>query len=69
MFVPDGVTVTVDGTMVFGRQNGASASNAPPPLDAPLIEVRALALLGEILVKTPPKPRRWLLGTRRQLRR
>jgi hypothetical protein len=69
VFVPDGVTVTVDGTMVFGRQKGASASNAPPPLDAPLIEVRALALLGEILVKTPPKPRRWLLGTRRQLRR
>ncbi|HEY6790836.1 MAG TPA: DUF1707 domain-containing protein [Trebonia sp.] len=69
LFVPDGVTVTVDGTMVFGRQKGASASNVPPPLDAPLIEVRALALLGEILVKTPPKPRRWLPGSRRQLRR
>jgi hypothetical protein len=69
LFVPDGVTVTVEGTMVFGRQKGAAASNVPPPLDAPLIEVRALALLGEILVKTPPKPRRWLLGSRRQLRR
>jgi hypothetical protein len=33
-----------------------------------VIEVRALALLGEILVKTPPKPRRWLPGSRRQLR-
>jgi hypothetical protein len=69
LFVPDGVTVTVEGTMVFGRQKGAAASSVPPPLDAPLIEVRALALLGEILVKTPPKPRRRLLGTRRQLRR
>ena len=53
VFVPDGVTVTVDGTMGFGRQKGASASNVPPPLDGPLIEVRALALLGEILVKDP----------------
>jgi hypothetical protein len=68
VFVPDGVTVTVDGTIVLGRQKGASARNMPPPLDAPLIEVRALALLGEILVKTPPKPRRWLPGSRRQLR-
>ena len=69
VFVPDGVTVTVEGTMVFGRQKGAAASSVPPPLDAPLIEVRALALLGEILVKTPPKPRRWIPGSRRQLRR
>lgn len=68
LFVPDGVTVTVDGTIVLGRQKGASARNVPPPLDAPLIEVRALALLGEILVKTPPKQRRWLPGARRQLR-
>ena len=68
LFVPDGVTVTVDGTIVLGRQKGASARNVPPPLDAPLIEVRALALLGEVLVKTPPKPRRWLPGARRQIR-
>ncbi len=68
LFVPDGVTVTIDGTMVLGRRKGASARDVPPPLDAPLIEVRALAVLGEILVKTPPKPRRWLPGSRRQLR-
>jgi hypothetical protein len=68
LFVPDGVTVTVDGTMVLGRKKGVTARDVPPPLDAPLIEVRALALLGEILVKTPPKPRRWLPGSRRQLR-
>jgi hypothetical protein len=68
LFVPDGVTVTIDGTMVIGRQKGAAPRNAPPPLDTPLIEVRALAVLGEILVKTPPKARRWLPGARWQLR-
>jgi hypothetical protein len=68
IFVPDGVTVTVDGTMVLARQKGASDRDVPPPLDAPVIEVRAMAVVGEILVKAPPKPRRWLPGSRRQVR-
>jgi hypothetical protein len=66
MFVPDGVTVTVDGTMIFGRQKGAMAHQLPPALDQPLIEVRARVLVGEILVKAPPRPRRWLPGGRRR---
>jgi hypothetical protein len=68
LFVPDGVTVTVDGTIIFGRQKGAAPRRVPPALDQPLIEVRARVFLGEVLVKSPPKPRRWLPGGRRQLR-
>ena len=66
MFVPDGVTVTVDGTLVIARQKGAAARGTPPALGMPHIEVRAFAILGEILVKSPPKPRRWLPGARRR---
>jgi hypothetical protein len=62
--VPDGVAVTVGGTMLLGRQKGARPS---PPPDAPVIEVRCFAVLGEVLVRTPPKPRRsWLGGNRRR---
>jgi hypothetical protein len=68
LLVPDGVTVTVDGTIIFGRQKGAAPRRVPPALDQPLIEVRARVLLGGILVKSPPKPRRWLPGGRRELR-
>jgi hypothetical protein len=86
LFVPDGVAVTVGGTMLLGRQKGATPAPAlggaspggygspasaprrgpaPLPPDAPLIEVRCFALLGEVVVRTPPKPRRRLLGGRR----
>lgn len=68
MFVPDGVTVTVDGTIILGRQKGAAPNRTPPALDQPLIEVRARVFLGEILVKAPPRPRRWLPGSRREVR-
>jgi DUF1707 SHOCT-like domain/Cell wall-active antibiotics response LiaF, C-terminal len=68
LFVPDGVTVTVDGAIIFGRQKGAARHRVPPALDQPLIEVRARVLVGGILVKSPPKPRRWLPGSRRELR-
>ncbi|HEX4831066.1 MAG TPA: DUF1707 domain-containing protein [Trebonia sp.] len=68
LFVPDGVTVTVEGTLVLARHKGTASRDVPPPLDAPLIEVRALAVVGEILVKAPPKQRRWLPGGRRQVR-
>jgi hypothetical protein len=81
LLVPDGVAVTVDGTMLLGRQKGATPAaalggygsqatprRAPAPLppDAPLIEVRCFALLGEVIVKPPPKPRRWLPGGNRR---
>jgi hypothetical protein len=67
LFVPEGVTVTVDGTIIFGRQKGAAPRRVPPAPDQPLIEVRAHVLLGEIVVKSP-KARRWLPGGRRELR-
>jgi hypothetical protein len=67
LFVPEGVTVTVDGTIIFGRQKGAAPRRVPPALDQPLIEVRAHVLLGGIVVKSP-KARRWLPGGRRELR-
>jgi len=66
LLVPDGVDVTVSGTMVLGRKRGATVSSLPPPPDMPVIEVRAFTLVGEILVKTPPRPRRWLPGPRRR---
>jgi hypothetical protein len=81
LVVPDGVAVTVGGTMLLGRQKGATPAaalgdgygspvsrRAPAPLppDAPLIEVRCFALLGEVIVKAPPKPRRWLPGGNRR---
>jgi hypothetical protein len=88
LLIPDGVVVTVGGTMLLGRQKGATQApalggyaspggygspgaaprrgSAPLPPDAPLIEVRCFALLGEVIVKPPPKPRRWLPGTRRR---
>jgi len=59
LFVPDGVTVTIDGTVILGRRKGAASRRMPPALDQPLLEVRARVLLGRILVKSPPKPRRW----------
>lgn len=68
LFVPEGVTVTVDGTIIFGRQKGAAPRRVPPALDQPLIEVRAHVLLGGIVVKSPPKARRWLPGGRREIR-
>ena len=68
LFVPDGVTVTVDGTIILGRQKGAASRGTPPALDQPLIEVRARVFLGGIQVKAPPRPRRWLPGSRREIR-
>jgi hypothetical protein len=68
LYVPDAVTVTVDGTIFLGRRKGAAAHGLPPALDQPHIEVRARVLLGEVLVKAPPKPRRWLRNSRRELR-
>lgn len=66
LFVPDGVTVTVDGRLVLGRAKGASPRGTPPALGLPHIEVRAYGFLGEVIVKYPPKPRRWFPGGRRR---
>jgi hypothetical protein len=63
--VPDGVTVTVNTHLVLGRRRGAT----PPPAssDTPVIEVKGIVLGGEIIVRTPPRSRRFrLFGSRRR---
>jgi len=62
LIVPDGVSVIVSGHMVLGRKRGGTAPPAGP--GAPLIEVRALVLGGELSVRTPPKSRRFRLFSR-----
>jgi hypothetical protein len=64
LVVPDGVSVVVSGHLVLGRKRGGT----PPPAssDTPLIEVKGLVLGGEIIVRTPPRSRRFrLFGSRR----
>ena len=62
--VPDGVSVAVNAPLVVGRRRGGTSPPATP--DTPLIEVKGLVLGGEILVRTPPRPRRFRLFGRRQ---
>lgn len=59
LIVPDGVSVIVSGHMVLGRKRGST----PPPAGpgAPVIEVKALVLGGELTVSTPRKTRRFRL--------
>jgi hypothetical protein len=64
LVVPDGVSVAVPVHLVLGRRRGGT----PPPdaPDAPVIEVRGVVLGGEIIVRTPPRSRRFrLFGSRR----
>jgi hypothetical protein len=64
LVVPDGVSVVVTAPVVLGRRRGGT----PPPAsaDTPVIEVKGMVLGGEIIVRTPPRPRRFrLFGGRR----
>jgi Domain of unknown function (DUF1707)/Cell wall-active antibiotics response 4TMS YvqF len=61
LMVPDGVSVVVSGHMVLGRKRGATSRAVP---DAPVIEVRAVVFGGEVIVRTPPKSRRFRLFSR-----
>jgi hypothetical protein len=63
LVVPDGVSVAVTAHVMVGRRRGGT----PPPAasDGPLIEVKGVVLGGEIIVRTPPRPRRRLFGRRR----
>jgi len=63
LIVPDGVTVDVNAHQVLGRRRGGTAPPAGP--DTPVIEVKGLVLGGEIIVRTPPRPRRLRLFGRR----
>ena len=58
--VPEGVSVVMTGHTVLGRKRGVPKT--PPRSDpAAVIEVRALILGGEVIVRTPPRPRRFRL--------
>jgi hypothetical protein len=58
IIVPDGVTVTVTGHTVLGRKRGVPKAPPRPEVGAAVIEVRATVLAGEVIVRTPPRPRR-----------
>ena len=63
LIVPDGVSVVVTAPVVLGRRRGGTAP--PAGADTPVIEVKGLVLGGEIIVRTPPRPRRLRLFGRR----
>ncbi len=65
LIVPAGVEVAMNGTEVIGRQRGATVKWVPSSADVPVVEVRGLVVMSEVLVRTPPRPRRWLLRRRR----
>jgi Domain of unknown function (DUF1707)/Cell wall-active antibiotics response 4TMS YvqF len=65
LIVPSGVEVLMNGTVLFGRKRGATVLALPQARDVPVIEVRALVIGGEVVVRTPPRPRRWLPRWRR----
>jgi hypothetical protein len=62
LVVPEGVTVAVTAHLTLGRRRGAT----PPSADTPVIEVKGVVLGGEIIVRTPPRSRRWRLLRGRQ---
>jgi hypothetical protein len=65
LIVPAGVEVVMGGTVLLGRRRGATAAQVPPDADIPVIEVRSFVIAGEILVRTPPRQRRWVPRWRR----
>lgn len=65
LVVPDGVEVVLDGTTLAGRYRGGTAPAVPDSPDTPVIEVHAFCVAGEVLVKTPPRSRKWFLRSSR----
>ena len=65
--VPAGVEVVMNGTSILSRQRGGTARRVPTSTEVPVIEVRGYFAASEVLARTPPRPRRWLPGWRRQI--
>ncbi len=63
LIVPDGVSVEVNAPLLLGRRRGGTP---PAGTETPVIEVKGLVLGGEIIVRTPPKPRRFRLFSGRR---
>jgi hypothetical protein len=64
LMVPDGVDVVMSGTALLGRRRGATALTVSSDPDAPVIEVRALLIAGELRAVSPPRRRRRLFARR-----
>jgi hypothetical protein len=64
LIVPDGVSVVVNAPLLLGRRRGGTP--LPAGAETPVIEVKGLVLGGEIIVRTPPKPRRFRLFSGRR---
>jgi hypothetical protein len=62
LIVPEGVSVVVTGHVVLSRRRGGTPPAGP---DTPVIEVKGLVLGGEVIVRTPPRSRRFRLFGRR----
>ena len=67
LIVPAGVEVVMNGTEIVGRQRGGTARLVPADSDVPVVEVRGYLVMSEVLVRTPPRSRRWLPRRRRAL--
>jgi len=67
LIVPAGVEVVMGGNNILGRQRGGTARRVPTSSDIPVIEVRGQVAASEVLARTPPRPRRWLPGRRREI--
>lgn len=65
LIVPAGVEVVMNGSELLGRQRGGTAQSAPAGGDGPVIEVRGYVVASEVVVRTPPRPRRWVPRWRR----
>jgi hypothetical protein len=65
LIVPAGVEVMMNGTEIIGRQRGGTTKWMPAAVDVPVIEVRGYLVMSEVLVRTPPRARRWLPRWRR----
>ena len=65
LIVPAGVEVVMNGTGVIGRQRGGTMRGLPEGSDVPVVEVRGYVVASEVLVRTPPRSRRWLPRWRR----
>lgn len=67
LIVPSGVEVVMNGTSILGSQRGGTAKRVPTSSEVPVVEIRGYLAASEILARTPPRPRRWLPGRRRQI--
>jgi hypothetical protein len=69
LIVPDGIRVQMSGRAMLGGYR-AMGKNAPGPAtvagdqDQPVLDVHALVLGGKLVVRTPPKRRRFRLFSR-----